>query len=63
MAAETHQHDVARRALERQRVATRESVGEEVEAPIHWPSLAALNAQREWPKFSEWVVELSLIHI
>jgi hypothetical protein len=58
MAAETHQHDIVRRALERQRVATRESVGEEVEAPIHWPSLAALNAQREWPKFSQWVGEL-----
>lgn len=59
MAAETHQHDMVRRSLEqRQRVATRESVGEEVEAPLHWPSLAALNAQREWPKFSEWVGEL-----
>ncbi len=59
MAAETHQHDVVRRSLEqRQRGATRESAGEEVAAPIHWPSLAALNAQREWPKFSAWVGEL-----
>ncbi|HEY5193805.1 MAG TPA: hypothetical protein VIJ39_08050, partial [Solirubrobacteraceae bacterium] len=59
MATETHQHDIVRRSLEqRQRVATRESVGEEVEAPIHWPSLAVLDAQREWPKFSEWVGEL-----
>src|ERR1039458_3864019 len=59
MATETHQHDIVRRSLEqRQRVATRESVGEEVEAPIHWPSLAVLDAQREWPKFSKWVGEL-----
>ena len=59
MAGETHQHDIVRRSLERrERTATRESGGEEVEAPIHWPSLAALNAQREWPKFSAWVSEL-----
>jgi hypothetical protein len=60
MAAETHQHDIVRRSLEqRQRVATRETPNaDEVEAPLHWPSLAALNAQREWPKFSEWVGEL-----
>ncbi|MFI4971082.1 MAG: hypothetical protein ACHP7H_00260 [Hyphomicrobiales bacterium] len=57
MPDDTPQHDVVGRVLEqRQRAATRQTPhGEEVEAPIHWPSLVPLAAQHEWPKLAEWV--------
>jgi hypothetical protein len=60
MPTETQQRDIVLRALERrQRVAARQTPNaDEVEAPIHWPSIAALDAQREWPKLLDWVGEL-----
>jgi len=60
MPADTPPHDVVGRVLtQRHRAATRPTPpGEEVEPPIHWPSLAPLVAQREWTKLAEWVDEL-----
>jgi hypothetical protein len=48
--------DALRRFEPRPRVA--ESAEEKGVPPIHWPSLGAIPAEREWPELGRWVGEL-----
>lgn len=56
MTTERSPRDVLRRFEPRARVT--EGAEEKGVPPIHWPSLGAIPAEREWPELSCWVAEL-----
>ena len=58
MTSETPPREVVRRALEPRSRGTRPGEDEQAEAPLHWPSLAALSAQQQWPELRRWVEAL-----
>jgi len=54
---DTPPRPVLRRALDPRSKAT-VSDEEKIEPPIHWPSLGAIPAEREWSGLRQWVDEL-----
>jgi hypothetical protein len=56
--SETPPREVVRRALEPRSRSTAHGDDEKAEAPLHWPSLAALAAQQQWPELRRWVEAL-----
>ena len=56
MTTERSPRDALRRFEPRPRVA--EDIEEKGVPPVHWPSLGAIPAEREWPELGRWVDEL-----
>jgi len=56
VSAETPARQVLPRAFDVRSKATSDE--EKIEPPIHWPSLAAIAAEREWSQLRQWVDEL-----
>ena len=56
VSAETPPRPVLLRAIDARSKATTD--GEKIDPPIHWPSLGAIAAEREWSGLREWVDEL-----
>ena len=56
VSSETPPRPVLLRALDARSKATSDE--EKIEPPIHWPSLAAVAAEREWSQLRQWVDEL-----
>ena len=56
MSSATPRRPVLLRAIDARSKATTDE--EKIESPIHWPTLAAIAAEREWSQLRQWVDEL-----